>query len=129
MTSIGPSNTFKKWAFGLTGLFITVAGSVGSAGLLLYILSAASPEVLTVDNNSAADIACRLVSAICLSLATVSMLSCIADPKLFRISTWILGAIASCGAVGFFMLGYIAWPIAIAVAMVLNVVVAHSVNR
>lgn len=129
MISIGPSNTFKKWAFGLTGLFLTGAGSVGSAGLLLYILGAASPEVLTVDPISAADIACRFVSVICASLATVSMLSCIADPKLFRISTWILGAIASCGAVGFFMLGYIAWPVAIAVAILLNVIVAYSVNR
>lgn len=129
MISIGPSNTFKKWAFGLTGLFISGAGSVGSAGLLLYFLGAASPEVLTVDPNSDASIASTFVSAICSSLAMISMLTCIGEPKRFRISSWILAAIASCGAVGFFMLGYIAWPIAIAVATALNVIVAHSVNR
>ncbi len=129
MISIGPSNTFKKWAFGLTGLFISGAGSVGSAGLLLYILGAASPEVLTVNPYSDASIASTVVSAICASLAMISILTCIAEPKHFRISTWILAAIASCGAVGFFMLGYIAWPIAIAVAILLNVIVAYSVNR
>ncbi|QQR56044.1 MAG: hypothetical protein IPG59_13635 [Candidatus Melainabacteria bacterium] len=129
MISIGPSNTFKKWAFGLTGLFITGAGSVGSAGLLLYCLGSASPEDLTVNPTSDASIASTIVSAICASLAMISILTCISDPKLFRISSWILGAIASCGAVGFFMLGYIAWPIAIAVAIVLNVIVARSVNR
>ena len=110
-------------------LFITGAGSVGSAGLLLYFLGAASPEVLTVNPTSDASIASTIVSAICASLAMISILTCISDPKLFRISSWILGAIASCGAVGFFMLGYIAWPIAIAVAIVLNVIVARSVNR
>ncbi len=62
MISIGPSNTFKKWAFGLTGLFITGAGSVGSAGLLLYFLGAASPEVLTVNPTSDASIASTIVS-------------------------------------------------------------------
>ncbi len=129
MISIGPSNTFKKWAFGLTGLFITGAGSIGSAGLLLYILGAASPEILTVNPYSDASIASTVVSAICASLAMISMLTCIAEPKLFRVSTWILAAIASCVAVGYFMLGYIAWPVAIAVAMVLNLIVALSVNR
>lgn len=129
MIHIGPSNTFKKWVFGLTGLFAIGTGAVGSAGLLLYLMGAASPEVLTVNPYSDASAASTFVSAICASIGTIALTTSFWDVQSFRKTTWILSAMALCGAAGFFMLGYIAWPIAIVIAVSINMYTSYSVRR
>lgn len=129
MIRIAPSNSTLRWVFALTGLFAVIAGSVGCAGLLLYMIGAASPEVLTVNPYAPGPMASTILTLVCGGAGILAILTCLSDPKTFRLGSWIIAFIALCGAAGFFFLGYIAWPIAIAVTVTVNMMASYTVLR
>lgn len=129
MIRIAPSNSTLRWAFALTGLFAVIAGSIGCAGLLLYVIGVASPEVLTVNPYAPGPMASTILTSVCGGAGILAILTCLSDPKTFRIGTWVIAFIALCGAAGYFFLGYIAWTVAIAVAVALNMIASYTVLR